>query len=208
MEANAVNENGFTVLDIIQRMPRDMKGMEIRECLVKAGALSSRNKLAVMEERGITMVIENPQLPPPLPPSTTVLTEAKAERPPGDVAGMKIKSKSNENKKDWMKKKRDSFMIAATLITGMTSKWRLILPVVFGMKINSPAPAPVRVRTIHGIQLDVLLWFAKHGVSGCKWSTFCEEKDLDVATYDYHVDDIIIHYSHLQDFYDGHLTRK
>ena len=128
MEVNAVNENGFTVLDIIQHMPRDMKGMEIRECLVKDGVLSSRNKPAVMEERGITMVIENPQLPPPLPPSTTVLTEAKAERPPGDVAGMKIKSKSNENKKDWMKKKRDSLMIAATLMTGMT----------FQMAVNPP----------------------------------------------------------------------
>ena len=128
MEVNAVNENGFTALDIIEHTPRDMKGMEIRECLVKAGALSSRNKPAVMEEGGITMVIENPQLPPPLPPSTIVLTEAKAERPPAprDGAGMKITS--NENKKDWMKKKRDSLMIAATLITGMT----------FQMAVNPP----------------------------------------------------------------------
>ena len=98
MEVNARNKNGFTALDIIEHTPRDMKGMEIRECLVKAGALSSRNKPTVMEERGITMVIENPQLPPPLPPSTIVLTEAKAERPPRDGAGMKITS--NENKKD------------------------------------------------------------------------------------------------------------
>ena len=54
---NAVNGNGLTA---IQHMLRDMKGMEIRECLVKAGALSSRNMPAFMEERGITMVIENP----------------------------------------------------------------------------------------------------------------------------------------------------
>ena len=43
MEVNAVNGNGFTALDIIQHMPRDLKGMEIRESLAKAGALSSRN---------------------------------------------------------------------------------------------------------------------------------------------------------------------
>ena len=43
MEVNAVNGNGFTALDIIQHMPRDLKEMEIRESLVKAGALSSRN---------------------------------------------------------------------------------------------------------------------------------------------------------------------
>ena len=67
MEVNAVNGNGFTALDIIQHMPRDLKGMEIRESLAKAGALSSRNLPALpgighefMGESGITMVIENP----------------------------------------------------------------------------------------------------------------------------------------------------
>ena len=74
IEVNAVNGNGLTALDIIQHMMRDMQGMEIRECLVKAGALSSRNMPAFMEERGITMVIENPQfIPPPPPPPTIVL---------------------------------------------------------------------------------------------------------------------------------------
>ena len=119
-----------------------------------------------------------------------------------------------------MKKKRDSLMIAATLITGMT----------FQMAVNPPggvwdedkltsagastgtkmllAGTSIMAYRIHGIQLDVLPWFAKHGVSSCKWGTLCEEKDLDVATYDYHVDNLIIHYNHLQDFYDGHLTRK
>ena len=67
MEVNAVNGNGFTALDIIQHTPRDLKGMEIQESLVKAGALSSRNIHALpgkghqlMGESGITMVIENP----------------------------------------------------------------------------------------------------------------------------------------------------
>ena len=114
MEVNAVNENGFTALDIIQHTPRDMKGMEIRDCLVKAGGLSScRNMPALMGEGGITMVIEKPQLPPP----------PTAEKPPAarrDGAGMRIRSKSSENKKDWIKKKRDALMIAATLIVGMT----------------------------------------------------------------------------------------
>ena len=114
MEVNAVNGNGFTALDIIQHMPRDLKGMEIRESLAKAGALSSRNLPALpgighefMGESGITMVIENPQTPPP--PVAAVLTEAKAHRE------MKIR----ENKKEWTMKKRDALMVAATLIAGM-----------------------------------------------------------------------------------------
>ena len=118
MEVNAVNINGLTALDIIQHMPSDMKGMEIREHLVKAGALSSRNMLAFMRERGTTMVIENPQfIPPPVPPPPTiVLAEAKAETPLRDS-----RSKIREiKKKDWTKKKREALMIAATLIVGMT----------------------------------------------------------------------------------------
>ena len=117
MEVNAENENGFTTLDIIQHKPRDMKGIQIRACLVNAGGLSYCRNM-----RGITMVIENPQLPPPP-------TEEK--QPPmarRDGVGMRIKSKSSENKKDWMKKKREALMIAATLITGMT----------FPMAVNPP----------------------------------------------------------------------
>ena len=104
IEVNAVNENGLTALDIIKHMPRDMKGMEIRERLVKAGALSSRNMPAFMEERGIAIVIENPQFipppPPPPPTPTIVLAEAKAETLLRDS-----RPKIHEiKKKDWMKK--------------------------------------------------------------------------------------------------------
>ncbi|KAJ9688026.1 hypothetical protein PVL29_013985 [Vitis rotundifolia] len=119
MEVNAVNGNGFTALDIIQHMPRDLKGMEIREYLAKAGALSSRNMPALpgighefMRESGITMVIENPQTPPPA--AAAVLTEAKAPRP---LRGREMKIR--ENTKEWKMKKRDALMVAATLIAGM-----------------------------------------------------------------------------------------
>ena len=136
MEVNAVNENGFTALDIIQHTPRDIKGMEIRECLVKAGGLSScRNMPALMGEGGITMVIEKPQLPPP----------PTAEKPPAarrDGAGMRIKSKSSENKKDWIKKKRDALMIAATLIVGMT----------FHIAVNPPGGVWEEDKNVVGVQ--------------------------------------------------------
>ena len=121
MEVNAVNGNGFTALDIIQHTPRDLKGMEIRESLVKAGALSSRNIPALpgkghqlMGESGITMVIENPQLYPPPPPPAAVPTEAKTSTP---LRGRE--KKIHENKKEWTMKKRDALMVAATLIAGM-----------------------------------------------------------------------------------------
>ncbi|XP_034700392.1 ankyrin repeat-containing protein BDA1-like [Vitis riparia] len=121
MEVNAVNGNGFTALDIIQHTPRDLKGMEIRESLVKAGALSSRNIPALlgkghqlMGESGITMVIENPQLSPPPPPAVAVPTEAKTSTP---LRGRE--KKIHENKKEWTMKKREALMVAATLIAGM-----------------------------------------------------------------------------------------
>nr|CAN67799.1 hypothetical protein VITISV_038917 [Vitis vinifera] len=108
MEVNAVNGNGFTALDIIQHTPRDLKGMEIRESLVKAGALSSRNIPALpgkghqlMGESGITMVIENPQLYPPPPPPAAVPTEAKTSTP---LRGRE--KKIHENKKEWTMKKQ------------------------------------------------------------------------------------------------------
>ncbi|KAJ9688017.1 hypothetical protein PVL29_013977 [Vitis rotundifolia] len=119
MEVNAVNGNGFTALDIIQHMPRDLKGMEIRESLVKAGALSSRNMPALpgqghefMGESDITMVIENPQTPAAA--AAAVLTEAKAPTP---LRGREMKIR--ENKKEWTMRKRDALMVAATLIAGM-----------------------------------------------------------------------------------------
>ncbi|KAJ9688036.1 hypothetical protein PVL29_013995 [Vitis rotundifolia] len=119
MEVNAVNGNGITALDIIQHMPRDLKGMEIRESLVKAGALSSRNMPALpgqghefMGESDITMVIENPQTPAAA--AAAVLTEAKAPTP---LRGREMKIR--ENKKEWTMKKRDALMVAATLIAGM-----------------------------------------------------------------------------------------
>ncbi|CAK9144160.1 unnamed protein product [Ilex paraguariensis] len=40
---NEVNGYGFTALDIIKHMSRDLKAMEIHELLVKAGALGARN---------------------------------------------------------------------------------------------------------------------------------------------------------------------
>ena len=49
--------------------------------------------------------------------------------------------------------------------------------------------------------------FAKHSVSGGKWGSFREDKDLDVAAHDHHVDNINLHSTHLLAFYDGHLVR-
>ncbi|KAK3040402.1 hypothetical protein RJ639_026807 [Escallonia herrerae] len=39
VRVNALNANGFTALDVIQHMPRDIKSVDIRDLLVTAGAL-------------------------------------------------------------------------------------------------------------------------------------------------------------------------
>lgn len=125
VKVNAVNGNGFTALDIIEYMPIDLKRMEIREYLINSGALRARNIPAsareghqFMEESDITPVTGNTQLsapmPPPRPPAAP-LAEANA-RAPSRGSSIKLRLKNHE---DWLKKKRDALMIAATVIATM-----------------------------------------------------------------------------------------
>lgn len=65
VKVEAGNRNGFTALDLIENMPRDLKVMEIRECLLNAGALSSRKgpagrKHDIIESSGISPIMDAP----------------------------------------------------------------------------------------------------------------------------------------------------
>lgn len=44
LNVNAVNENGVTALEIVERMPKDVKTMEIKELLVSAGTLRAADQ--------------------------------------------------------------------------------------------------------------------------------------------------------------------
>ena len=68
MKVNTVNGSGLTALDVIEIMPRDLKSMEIRESLSKAGALRSTNlNLPSNREYDLSLKIQESQCWGPFP---------------------------------------------------------------------------------------------------------------------------------------------
>ncbi|EOY30337.1 Uncharacterized protein TCM_037583 [Theobroma cacao] len=106
VEVNAVNQNGFTALDIIANMPRDLKGMEIHESLLNAIALRSRRIPA--SESGITQFIEASEKP-----KVPVNSEAIA------ASGAGNNKKKHLKNDDRLNKKYDTLMVAASVIAAM-----------------------------------------------------------------------------------------
>ncbi|KAJ4835563.1 hypothetical protein Tsubulata_042452 [Turnera subulata] len=104
VKVDAENGNGFTTLDIIENMPRDLKVMEIRDCLLTAGALRSRKlpessarrrKLEGIESSGISPVTQNSE------PTPQALDASTAE---------------NKEEDKWLEHNRGYLMITAALI--------------------------------------------------------------------------------------------
>ncbi|KAK3438835.1 hypothetical protein EUGRSUZ_C03388 [Eucalyptus grandis] len=122
VDVNTVNRNGFSALDIVESFPKDFKVIELRELLVHAGALrairfpASTTHQAVVdntnEENSIVVV----DLASVAPPSTN--TPPIESRLPPSLLGEIGKQEEDKHKK-WIKKKRDSLMITATVIAAM-----------------------------------------------------------------------------------------
>ena len=104
MKVNSVNGSGLTALDVIEIMPRDLKSMEIRESLSKAGALRSTNlNLPSNREYDISLKIQESQL------------DSADDVPPRPSINM-------TNKKDretWLKSNREVLMVTAGVIAAM-----------------------------------------------------------------------------------------
>ncbi|KAK3016840.1 hypothetical protein RJ639_006379 [Escallonia herrerae] len=92
VRVNALNANGFTALDVIEHVPKDMKSIDIRDLLVAAGALRAIDLSPVSRATN---------------PATT-----------GDDHAAHL---MNPLKKQhtWLEKKYDALLIAATLIAAM-----------------------------------------------------------------------------------------
>ncbi|KAK3438833.1 hypothetical protein EUGRSUZ_C03383 [Eucalyptus grandis] len=122
VDVNTLNRNGFSALDIVEYFPKDFKVIELRELLVHAGALrairfpASTTHQAVVDntnEENLTIVVDLASVAPPstnTPPVELV--------PPPSLSGAIRKQEEDKNKK-WIKKKRDSLMITATVIAAM-----------------------------------------------------------------------------------------
>ncbi|KAF8006039.1 hypothetical protein BT93_K0356 [Corymbia citriodora subsp. variegata] len=122
VDVNAVNRNGFSALNIVEHFPKDFKVIELRELLVHAGALrvktflASTTHQAVVDntnEKDLTVAVD---LASGAPPSTN--TPPTKAVPPPSFSEEIGKHKEDKHKK-WIKKKRDSLMITATVIAAM-----------------------------------------------------------------------------------------
>ncbi|KAL3747176.1 hypothetical protein ACJRO7_016023 [Eucalyptus globulus] len=122
VDVNTMNRNGFSALDIVEYFPKDFKVIELRELLVHVGALrairfpaSTTHQVVVdnTNEENSTVVVD---LASVAPPSTN--TPPIKAIPPPSLAG-EIRKQEEDKHMKWIKKKRDSLMIAATVIAAM-----------------------------------------------------------------------------------------
>ena len=104
VKVNAVNGSGLTALDVIEIMPRDLKSMEIRESLSKAGALRSTNlNLPSNREYDISLKIQESQLD-----SADDVTPRRS-----------INMTNNKDRETWLKSNREVLMVTAGVIAAM-----------------------------------------------------------------------------------------
>ncbi|KAJ9688027.1 hypothetical protein PVL29_013986 [Vitis rotundifolia] len=115
LEVNAVNGSGLTALDVIEHMPRDLKCMEIRESLSKAGALSAINIVPVNREFEIALVIKKSQL-------------GSVAQPLHISPGVGLSSQRISDKTDWLKDNRDALMVTVGVIAAMAYQAGLYPP--------------------------------------------------------------------------------
>lgn len=136
VRVNEVNGKGFTPLDIIESLPRDLKAVEIQDLLIRSRGLSARGTLATS-----LMFSGKNNGPFKQTPTFVRCVEAtdnslkvKVEQPPSLQSNVvrkflkkhswlkkKHKSVGKKMKKEhsWVEKKRDSLMVAATVIAAM-----------------------------------------------------------------------------------------
>ncbi|XP_057512797.1 ankyrin repeat-containing protein BDA1-like [Actinidia eriantha] len=115
VKVNELNGNSITALDIIQHMPRDLKAVEIRELLVKAGGLMaeripSLTTAAMPATKEQCLVVLEPQ-------PSTVITEAPISAPPPQQEPDGLLKHLDQDHR--LNRKHDSLMVVATLIAAM-----------------------------------------------------------------------------------------
>ncbi|XWS26638.1 hypothetical protein CRYUN_Cryun26dG0047900 [Craigia yunnanensis] len=103
LDINAINKNGFTVLDTLIQSPRDLRDMEI-ECILRdVGVLSSKD-LHIIAPEWVPSPVKVPQITKSLVSHAS--TEESNSRKP------MIKHKHT----DWLGRKRSALMVVASLI--------------------------------------------------------------------------------------------
>lgn len=99
MEVNAVNSSGFTAFDILMQSPRDLRDIDIEDCLLGAGAVSAKDLNMILPDRvpmksPVTKVLPSPE----------IKTLASS------------KSMGKHRNVDWLGRKRSALMVVASLL--------------------------------------------------------------------------------------------
>ncbi|XWS70059.1 hypothetical protein CRYUN_Cryun03dG0016600 [Craigia yunnanensis] len=103
LEINAINKNGFTVLDTLIQSPRDLRDMEI-ECILRDAGILSAKDLHIIAPEWVPSPTKVPRITKHL--VSHVSTEESNSKKPI------IKHKHT----DWLGRKRSALMVVASLI--------------------------------------------------------------------------------------------
>ncbi|WRX32078.1 PGG domain - like 10 [Theobroma cacao] len=99
MEVNGRNANGFTALDLLLHSQRDLRDMEIKECLQKAGALRMTKVHSIANNQEIEEVLPPIQAQPLIPKETNSKPVVEKHK-----------------HTDWLGRKRSALMVVASLL--------------------------------------------------------------------------------------------
>ncbi|KAK6273824.1 hypothetical protein POUND7_010907 [Theobroma cacao] len=99
MEVNGRNANGFTALDLLLHSQRDLRDMEIKECLQKAGALRMTKVHSIAKNQEIEEVLPPIQAQPLIPKETNSKPVVEKHK-----------------HTDWLGRKRSALMVVASLL--------------------------------------------------------------------------------------------
>ncbi|KAK2994976.1 hypothetical protein RJ640_021532 [Escallonia rubra] len=113
VRVNALNANGFTALDVIQHMPRDMKSVDIRDLLVTAGALKAIHLSPVSRASNPATTGDDHDN------GITTSQRSRTKMPAWWKKIRKVMTNRLKKQHTWLEKKYDALLVAATLIAAM-----------------------------------------------------------------------------------------
>lgn len=131
---NAVNGNGFTALNTIENMPKDVKTMEIKELLISTGALRANDltELPSATTGQVTRaVVNNNQISPPAnvesPAASRYNNIKKCLKKKRNIIMKKFRI-FMKKKQHLVEKKDDALLVAASVIAAMAYQSTLSPP--------------------------------------------------------------------------------
>ncbi|KAK2994975.1 hypothetical protein RJ640_021531 [Escallonia rubra] len=122
VKVNALNANGFTALDVIQHMPRDIKSVDIRDLLVTAGALRAIDLSPVSRATNPATRGDDHDN------GITTSQRSRKRKPAWWKRILKVLQNRLKKQHPWLENWYEALLIAATLIAAMAYQAALSPP--------------------------------------------------------------------------------